>query len=86
MQIDMQIIDENISTHFCAEIPASSLTEELKTTCTDDESLGMTASLGKACPSGAVLVCTETQDGVTATSYYYDAEYEGMTCEEANAE
>lgn len=86
MHMEIQGSDEKTTLHFCAEIPASSFTEELRTTCADDESLGWTASLGTACPGDAVLTCTETQDGITSVQYYYGTEFEDQTCEQVSAD
>lgn len=62
--------------------------EEVSDECVSMEEMGltMTATTGTGCPSGAVVSCEDTNDGITGTTYYYSDDYIGMTCDDITAQ
>lgn len=69
------------SSHTCTEMAASSVTDAMKASCASLPDLGVTATLGTACPSGSVISCETTLEGIASTNYYYDEAYKGMSCD-----
>ena len=73
------------SMHTCGE---SSDATYIRNQCADVNAqaseMGMSSKPGKVgsgCPGGAAKVCTGTEDGVSVTAYFYDADDAKMDCE-----
>jgi hypothetical protein len=86
MKVSTEIMGEPYNTHTCGEAAASDVTDEERSQCKSNETYGVTAVAGSACPAGFVKTCPGTRNGKSITHYYYDAAHAEMSCEELTAE
>lgn len=71
-----------ITSSVCYETAASNIDDEDKAQCVGSEDVGVVATAGTGCASGATLSCTETEGGLSMTTHFYGDMYKEMTCED----